>query len=131
MSLLNPTLDEKKELIVESFANTFDKMMAYEKAGVTEDEFEILEKDLEFQARLNFYIIKEREKIIRNFRTFMDANDEKVAYTATKEYAKLLYPEYFLDPGLGKMKISRDKRGEYDLKRLSDEELYNIAKQVK
>jgi hypothetical protein len=126
------TLDEKKEIIVESFKRTFDKGMAYEKATLTEDEIDTLNDDQEFQSRLQFYIIKERERVINNYKEFMDSENERIAFEATKDFAKLLYPEYFIEPKLAKkVAPEKNKAGEYDLSKLTDEELAELAKQVK
>ena len=126
------TLDEKKEIVVESFKRTFDKGMAYEKATLTEDEIDTLNEDQEFQSRLQFYIIQERERVINNYRTFMDSDNDRLAFEATKDFAKLLYPEYFIEPKLAKkVAPEKNKAGEYDLSRLSDKELMELAKQSK
>ena len=70
-------LNEKKEQIVSSYRKTFDKEMAYLKSGISEEEIKALEEDKEFQARLDIFLIDERERIIQNLRTFMDSEDEK------------------------------------------------------
>ena len=88
-------IEEIKEVIAQSYAKTFDKQMAYTKVGLTTEEIEDLEMDESFQERLKLILIAERERIINNLRTFMDAENEKIAYQATKDFALLLYPEYF------------------------------------
>lgn len=126
------TLDEKKEVVVESFKRTFDKGMAYEKATLTEDEIDSLNDDQEFQSRLQFYIIQEREMVINNYRTFMNSDNDRLAFEATKDFAKLLYPEYFVEPKLAKkINPEKNRNGQYDLSKLTDEELAELAKQSK
>lgn len=91
-------LDEKKEMVVESYSKTLDKEMAYTKAGLTEEEKVALEVDPEFQERLKIFLINERENIISNFRKFMDSEDEKVSYKATTDFARVVYPDFFNAP---------------------------------
>ena len=88
-------IEEIKEIIVQSYSKTFDKQMAYIKVGLNGKEIEQLDMDEDFQNRLRLVLISERERIINNLRTFMDAENEKIAYQATKDFALLLYPEYF------------------------------------
>ena len=126
------TLDEKKEVIIESYRKTFDKNMAYNKASLSEDEIDVLDNDEEFQDILYFYVIKERESIIENYRSFMDSVNERLAFEATKDFAKLLYPEYFIESKIAnKIRPEKNKKGEYDLSKLTDEELAELAKQTK
>ena len=87
---------EQKEIAVQSYARTFDKDMAYTKAGLSKVAREELDKDPEFQERLNLYLIVERERIIEKFRNFMDSGDEKVSFQATVKLAEVLYSDFFV-----------------------------------
>lgn len=88
-------IDEKKEVVYESFSRSFDKDMAYKKALLSLEDMETLNNDIEFQQRLDQCLIIEKEKLIQNLRSFMDSENEKVSFEATKELSKLLYPEFF------------------------------------
>lgn len=88
-------LPEKKELIVNSFRSSFDKDMAYQVVGMSVEEVEQLEQDEKFQARLNSLLISEKEKIITKLRSFMDSPDDRIAFQATTDLGKILYPEFF------------------------------------
>lgn len=86
---------EQKELIVQSYARTFDKEMAYKKVGLSPQEQIALDNDEDLQERFTFFLIEEREKIISKFRTFMDSEDEKISFQATVKLAEVLYPDFF------------------------------------
>lgn len=95
------TLDEKKEMVVKSYSQTFDKDMAYTKVGVTDEERILLDNDKDFQNRLAIFLIEEREKIISKLRSFMDSDDEKTAFKATTDLAQVLYKDFFTALGKG------------------------------
>lgn len=86
---------EKKERIIASFRESFDKDMAYKKLGVTEEERAMLDMDTEFQNRIEFILIEERESIIRKFRNFSISENEQVAFKATEVLGRILYPSFF------------------------------------
>lgn len=88
-------LQEIKEIIVQSYSKTFDKTMAYKKAGVSDVDIDVLENDEEFQDRLEYYLIEAREKYISNLKTFMDSENERIAYDATLKMSELIYPDFF------------------------------------
>ena len=88
-------LDEKKEIIVGSYSQTFDREMAYSKVGLTDEEKLELNLDLMFQRRLELFLIEERELIIRTLRNHMLSGNEKISFQATMEMGKILYPEFF------------------------------------
>jgi len=96
----NKDLEEKKELIILSYSKTFDKDMAYSKVGLTLDEISFLENDYQFQERLHFFLIEEREHIIANLRLFMDSENERIAFQATLDIAHILYPDFFQRGGV-------------------------------
>ena len=86
-------LAEKKERILQSFREAYDRKMAYRKYGVTEVEEKLLDADAEFQDRLSFILIEERERIIRRFRNLAESENEQVALKANAELGKMLYPD--------------------------------------
>lgn len=86
---------EQKELVANSYQETFDKEMAYTKIGLTSDQKETLNKDAEFQNRLAIFLIEEREKIIKTLRRHMDSDDDKISFTATTKIAEVLYPDFW------------------------------------
>ena len=86
---------EKKERIIASFRELFDKEMSYKKLGVTEEERVMLDMDTEFQNRIEFILIEERENIIRKYRNFSISENEQVAFKATEALGKILYPSFF------------------------------------
>jgi len=93
--------DEQKELIVQSYAKTFDREMAYTKVGLTDIERAEADEDKDFQDRLAIFLIEEREKIISKLRRFMDSEDEKTAFKATTDLAQVLYKDFFTALGKG------------------------------
>lgn len=86
---------EKKELVLRSFREAFNRDMAYRKCGVTEKEREILDKDSEFQNRLQYVLIEERERIVKKLQSLSDSENEQIAYKATISLGEILYPEMF------------------------------------
>lgn len=100
MSTVN--IDEIKEEVIASYSRTFDKDMAYDKVGISDKMRTTLEQDKEFQQRMKYFLIVEREKIIQNLRTFMDSDDEKISFKATTDMAQFLYPDFFEAIGKGK-----------------------------
>ena len=96
-------LSEKKERIYQSYKESFDKKMAYKKVGATEAEIADLDKDAEFQDRLQFLLIEERERIIRRFRNMAQSDNEQIALKANTELGKMIYPDMcdnLKDPGV-------------------------------
>ena len=94
---------EKKERVYQSYKESFDKKMSYQKVGVTEAEKLLLDKDEEFQSRLQYLLIEERERIIRRFRNLAISENEQVALKANTELGKMLYPDMcdsLRDPGV-------------------------------
>ena len=112
---------EKKELIANSFRRSFDRDMSYQRNGLSTEEIEELNKDEAFQLRLAGLLIGEKEKIIEKLRGFMDAEDERIAFNATTEYGKILYPEMFkrLTPPVS-LHVSKDI-DEKEEKRVAEE----------
>lgn len=96
-------LSEKKERIYQSYKESFDKKMAYKKVGVSDDEIKLIDSDAEFQDRLQFLLIEEKERIIRRFRNMAQSDNEQIALKANTELGKMLYPEMcdnLKDPGV-------------------------------
>lgn len=87
--------DQQKEAIVQSYSCTFDKDLAYDKIGLSQEEKNELNNDIEFQRRLSYFLTEEKEKIITNLRSFMDSPIASIKFKATTEMALLLYPEFF------------------------------------
>lgn len=88
------TFEEKKEQIVETYSQIFDKDTAYRIARVTNKEREYLENDQDFQDRMEYFLIEERAMIMENLKTFMKSTDDKIAYKATQDYMNLIYPDF-------------------------------------
>lgn len=118
-------LDQQKEIVKQSFSKTFDLEMAYRKAGLPPDIILKLNRDKEFQHCIYLYLIKEREKLVCNFRKFMDSKNEKIAFEATKEFTSLLYPEYFLEPKRVRKLPEKTEEG-FDFSEYSDEDLKEL-----
>jgi len=96
-------INEKKERIYQSYKESFDKKMAYKKVGVSEDEAKLIDSDAEFQDRLQFLLIEEKERIIRRFRNMAQSDNEQIALKANTELGKMIYPEMcesLKDPGV-------------------------------
>ncbi len=88
-------ITEKKELILRSFKEAFNKEMAYLKCGVTEEERKILDADSEFQNRLQYVLIEERERIVKKLQSLSQSENEQIAYKAILSLGEILYPEMF------------------------------------
>ena len=96
-------LSEKKERIYQSYKMSFDKKMAYKKVGVSEAESLELDKDAEFQDRLQFVLIEEKERIVQRFKNMAQSENEQIALKANTELGKMIYPEMcdnLKDPGV-------------------------------
>lgn len=89
-------LREKKEVAVDAFRNTYDKELAYTKAGCTEEEIVLLEQDTEFQERLTYYLIEQKEELVLAARRLLESEDPKISYNAIFKLGELIYPEFFL-----------------------------------
>jgi len=87
--------EEQKEIVVQSYRETYDKYMSYRKAGLSSGQIELLESDEGFQDRLLYFIIKQREEIISRYRDFMRSDNEQISFKATTDFAKLIYPDFF------------------------------------
>ena len=88
-------LTEKKELIVQSFQESYDKDMAYRKLGLTEEEKVLLDGDKEFQQRLDYFLILKRETLIRRLDILCTAENDATALKAILELGKILYTDAF------------------------------------
>lgn len=125
-------IHEKQERIVIAFEKTLDKDMAYDVVTLTDEEREQYDNDEFFQARLLWVISKERSRIIDNFRSAMNSDNKQLAFRATLEYAKILYPENFVDEKVKRRKgLEKTKAGDYDLSQYSNEELQALLNKVK
>ncbi|DAC71702.1 MAG TPA: hypothetical protein DSN98_09010 [Thermoplasmata archaeon] len=121
------TIDEKKEKVVECFRNAFDKEMAYRKVQLTPEEISLLDADVSFQTRLNYFLTEEREKLITKLRTFKDSLDEDLSYKATIELLKILYPEYIKEKKTAiDLNVKRDLSPEEE-KRIVEEYGYLVG----
>lgn len=95
------TLEEKKESIVLSYSASFDKDGSYLLADLTEEEKELLDKDEDFQLRLKYSLLREKERLISELQSLTKSLDEKIKLSAIEKLGKILYPETFVtDPKL-------------------------------
>lgn len=88
-------INEKKELAFNSYKKSFDKTLAYQRAGMTDEEIELVDADETYQQRLSLALSTEQERIIGRLRDFMDCEDLKISFQATTDLGKILYPEFF------------------------------------
>lgn len=116
-------ITEKKEVVYSSYEKSFDKEMAYKKALLTAEEVQILNEDKEFQQRIEYCLILEREEIIQKLRSFKNSYNEKISFDATKELGRILYPEFFEE------KV-KDKKLDINLNIISDEEEARLKKEL-
>lgn len=118
--------DEEKEQILHSYERTFDKDMAYTKLGLSKEQRNYLECDQEFQFRIDYILIEQRELTIEKYKNFMLSVNDKIAFDATKEMAKFIYPD-FID-GIRKDESKKViELADLDMKDKSDEELRELA----
>ena len=94
------SLEEKKEWIVDSYRSSFDKESAYIKCGISIEEKELLEKDLEFQDRLKFYLIEEQERIFNILKDLSNNPKPEIALKATLAIGRMIYPNRFIEEDL-------------------------------
>jgi len=91
------SLDESKELIIESYRKTYDKFLAYEKCGLSKEEIKFLEEDKYFQERLSFHKAQQKEDIISKLKELMNtAEKEDTQLKAVIKLGEILYPEAFV-----------------------------------
>lgn len=100
LSLVESASDEealttKKEYIVQAYQLSFDKEMAYLKCGVTEEEAKVLNEDKEFQDRLLYFLIQEREEILADLKDLAKSDKEEVRLKATLARGKMFYAARF------------------------------------
>ena len=88
-------IETKKEIAVRSYEITFDKELAYTKAELTEEEKVSLDNDLEFQSRLNYFLVLKREELALDFWSLLKSADEKVKLKTVLELGPLVYPNFF------------------------------------
>ena len=93
-----PTLEDQatevKQTIRDSYEQTFDLDLAYEKANCSLELIEFLNKDESFQRSLKTFLIIEKENIVKAFRDAMKSADPKISFPAAKELARIFYPEF-------------------------------------
>jgi hypothetical protein len=89
-------LNEKKELIIQSYQKSFDKNVAYMKVGLTDQEIQLLDQDKDFQARLGYVLADQKEKIITRLIDLRNlADKDEVSLKATIKLGEILYSEVF------------------------------------
>lgn len=92
------TLDEKKEVVVAAYQKTFDKSLAYRKAGCTSEESSLLDEDDGFQERLDYFLFNERERVYGSLSALaVSADSDAVRLKATLEMGKIIYPSRFIE----------------------------------
>lgn len=90
------TLDEKAEMVLEAYKLSFDKTCAYAKVGLTPEEVETLEKDTDFQQRLMYFLVRERERVLTRLREVSEASDKlDTRLKALIKTGEILWPEKF------------------------------------
>ena len=87
---------EKQKKSVAAFSRTYDKDLAYRKAKCTDDEISLLEADQEFQERLEYYLIEQKEDLVEAAKDLLKSDDEKIKSQAIFKLGELIYPEFFL-----------------------------------
>lgn len=90
-------LEEKKELVVEAYQRSFDLDLSYLKSGINDDERKLLNQDSDFQERLQYFLIEEKERIFSTLRALILCGDDKTALKATIELGKMIYPNRFVE----------------------------------
>ena len=89
-------LRDKQEIAVAAFSKTYDKDLAYKKARCTDEEIALLEADQEFQERLEYYLIEQKEDLVEAVKELLDDDDPKIKSQAIFKLGELIYPEFFL-----------------------------------
>lgn len=92
------TLEERVEVAVSCYAKTFDKRLAYKKAGITSEEAQELDRNEGFQSRMDYYLILEKERVLEELQNLTRSPDERIKIKAVLEYGRLVYPEFFKEP---------------------------------
>ena len=94
--MLTMDYKEKKEIIVDCYKNTFDRFLSYKKCGCTVEEIENLEKDSDFQMRLDYFLIEQRERIVKTLDNLMNTSDkDEIRLKAATKLGEILYSEVF------------------------------------
>ena len=86
---------QKQERIIDCFSTSLDKDSAYILCEVTEEEKCLLENDKDFQTRLNFYLAREKESLIKELKTLSQSLNENIKLKAIEALGKMIYPERF------------------------------------
>jgi len=92
----NMTLDEKKELVVMHYRDSYDLEIAMMLAELTEPEKQFIKRDASFMYRISYEDAKIKKKIIGVLLSSMDSEDEKLARTAAVDLGKILDKERFV-----------------------------------
>ena len=90
------SIEEKKEIALASYSKTFDILSAYKKANLSDEEIKLLSSDPEFQARMDYFLILEQERIVTALKTLSESENEVVKLKSVLELGKILYPQKFI-----------------------------------
>ncbi len=95
MGALN--MDQKKEIIYNSYSITLDIELAYKKADVTDAEIDKIEADDEFQYRLAIAEAEVKEDLIKKLNNIAESSkvNPKTQLTAIVELGNVLYGDRF------------------------------------
>ncbi len=90
-------MDQKKEIIYNSYSITLDIELAYKKADVTDAEIDKIEADDEFQYRLAIAEAEVKEDLIRKLNNIAESSkvNPKTQLTAIVELGNVLYGDRF------------------------------------
>ena len=88
-------LHEKIEVLYESYTRTLDFEIACLRAGISEEERELVDADEMLQIRIALYDADQREELITNMRDLSRSNNESIKLNATRELGKMIYKERF------------------------------------
>lgn len=95
---------ETKELIYRSYEKTLDLDLACKKLRITDEAKDLLLKDENFKARLDYAEATQKEQLLESlFDLSKKAKNDAVRFNALMEIIKTYYPERF-----GKDKISEE-----------------------
>ncbi len=100
-------LHEKIEVLFDSYTRTLDMEISYLRAGLSEEECELVEADEILKIRIALYDAEIREQLIQNMRDLSQSGNESIKLNATTELGKMIYKERFNndrdDEGNGKI----------------------------
>jgi hypothetical protein len=93
------TLDEKVELIYDSYTRTLDYEISCLRADLAEGERELVDAHEGLQIRIKLFDAEVQEELIENMRELSKSTTESIRLQATLRLGQMIYKKRFKDSG--------------------------------